>query len=282
MRMRPVSVAHRGEGPHMRRFTWLQRTGHALVIVSFLGLVITGLPLRFAYVRWAHVLIDIVGGLQSAAYIHRLCALITFGYFFGHIAHVTYMLLTRPVKKVLWGPDSMVPQPKDVRDVIQMFKWFLGMGPQPKFERYSYMEKFDYWAVFWGVAIIGGSGLMLWFPTFFAKFMPGWAFNVATIIHGDEALLATSFIFTIHFFNVHARPGKFPIDTVIFTGNATAEYMQEEHPLEYERAVREGSLEARITAPASRAVYLWSVVLGFASFGIGVIMIILVLWALLH
>jgi cytochrome b subunit of formate dehydrogenase len=282
MTAQPLSVAHRGEGPYLRRFTRLQRTGHALVIVSFLGLVITGLPLRFAYIPWAHVMIDLVGGLRAAGFIHRLCALITFGYFFGHVGHVGYMLLTNPPQKVLWGPSSMVPQPKDIRDVMQMFKWFLGLGPRPQFDRYSYMEKFDYWAVFWGVAIIGASGLLLWFPTFFARFLPGWAFNVATIIHGDEALLATCFIFTIHFFNVHVRPGKFPIDTVIFTGNATADYMKEEHPLEYERLRAAGELEGRVSPPASRAVYLWSVVLGFASFGIGAALVVLVLWALLR
>ena len=163
-----------------------------------------------------------------------------------------------------------------------MFKWFFGKGPRPRFDRYSYMEKFDYWAVFWGVAIIGGSGLLLWFPEFFAKLLPGWAFNVATIIHSDEALLATAFIFTIHFFNVHLRPEKFPIDNVIFTGRATTEYMKEEHPLEYERAGREGQLQARIAPPTSRVATLWSIVLGFAALGVGIVLIVLVVWALLH
>jgi hypothetical protein len=93
----------------------------------------------------------------------------------------------------------MVPSLKDARDVAGMFRWFFRRGPRPMFDRYSYMEKFDYWAVFWGIAIIGGSGLLLWFPIFFSRFLPGWIFNVATIVHGDEALLAMGFIFTIHF-----------------------------------------------------------------------------------
>ncbi|MGE3527458.1 MAG: cytochrome C, partial [Gemmatimonadales bacterium] len=122
----------------------------------------------------------------------------------------------------------------------------------------------------------------LWYPTFFARFLPGWAFNIATIVHGDEALLAASFIFTIHFFNVHFRPEKFPIDTVIFTGRATAGYMKEEHGLEYERALKAGELDARVAPPASRAAYLWSVVLGFIALAIGVTLIVLVLWALLR
>jgi cytochrome b subunit of formate dehydrogenase len=176
----------------------------------------------------------------------------------------------------------MVPQLKDIRDVIGMFKWFLGRGPRPRFERYSYMEKFDYWAVFWGVAIIGSSGLLLWFPEFFARFLPGWVFNVATIVHGDEALLAMSFIFTIHFFNVHFRPEKFPIDLVIFTGRHTVDYIKDEHPLEYERRRQAGALEGLVAPPVSRVAYLWSLVLGFLSLGLGIFVIVLVVWALLH
>jgi cytochrome b subunit of formate dehydrogenase len=283
MTQRALNAADRGAGPYLWRFSPLNRTLHAAMIVSFFGLVITGLPLKFAYAPWARVLVRLVGGLQVAGYIHRLCAIITFGYFAAHLASLAYRAITSPQRKRLfWGPDSMVPQLKDLQDIIQQFKWFFGKAPRPRFERYSYMEKFDYWAVFWGVAIIGGSGLLLWFPEFFAKLLPGWAFNVATIIHSDEALLATAFIFTIHFFNVHLRPEKFPIDNVIFTGRATTEYMKEEHPLEYERASREGQLQARIAPPTSRVATLWSIVLGFAALGVGIALIVLVVWALLH
>lgn len=283
MTSRPLNAADRGAGPYLYRFSGFDRTLHALVIVSFLGLVLTGLPLHFAHAPWARVLVRLVGGLEAAGFIHRLCAIITFGYFFAHVGSVGFRLLTGPERKrLLWGPDSMVPQPKDLRDLVVMFRWFLGKGPKPRFDRFSYMEKFDYLAVFWGVAIIGASGLLLWFPEFFARFLPGWAFNVATIVHGDEALLAASFIFTIHFFNVHLRPEKFPIDTVIFTGRATTDYMREEHPLEYERLLHEGTLEMRVAPPPSRAAYLWSVVSGFAALAIGVVLIVLVLWALLR
>ncbi|HTR21667.1 MAG TPA: cytochrome b/b6 domain-containing protein [Gemmatimonadales bacterium] len=283
MSTRPMNAADRGAGPYLWRFSPLNRTLHALVIVSFLGLVMTGLPLKFAYAPWAHALVGLVGGVETAGIIHRICAVITFGYFLTHVGNLIYRLITSPNRKaIVWGPTSMTPQLKDLQDIVAMFKWFLGKGPRPRFERYSYMEKFDYWAVFWGVAIIGTSGLMLWFPAFFAKLLPGWAFNIATIIHSDEALLATAFIFTIHFFNVHFRPEKFPIDTVIFTGRATTGYMKEEHELEYDRAVADGTLQARVAPPASRAAYLWSVVLGFISATIGIILVILVIWALLH
>lgn len=176
----------------------------------------------------------------------------------------------------------MVPQPKDILDVVQQFRWFLGLGPRPKFDRFSYMEKFDYWAVFWGVAIIGGSGLLLWFPEFFSLLFPGWVFNIATIVHGDEALLALGFIFTIHFFNVHLRPEKFPIDVVIFTGSATAQYMEEEHPLEYERLKAEGRLESLEVEPPSTVFYGWSIILGFMALALGISLIALVIWSVLQ
>jgi cytochrome b subunit of formate dehydrogenase len=279
-RQRPLSASHRGEGPFLRRFSRLQITLHALVIVSFFGLVLTGVPLHFSNAAWASWMIQLLGGVQSAGFIHRVCAIITFGYFFTHVGTITYRLIKESDRKaILWGPTSMVPQPKDVRDVIQMFAWFLGKGSRPRFDRYSYMEKFDYWGVFWGVAIIGGSGLLLWFPEFFSRFLPGWSFNIATIVHGDEALLALGFIFTVHFFNVHLRPEKFPIDVVIFTGRATADYMKEEHPLEYERVIREGRLEELKASRPSRTLYVWAVGLGFASLALGIGMIVLVLWA---
>ncbi len=283
MPTRVLDAADRGAGPHLWRFTPLQRTLHALMIVSFLGLVLTGLPLHFAAAPWARGLTQALGGIEAAGFLHRVCAIITFGYFFTHVGSLLVRIVRGADKKqLLWGPDSMVPQPQDLRDVIQMFRWFLGLGPRPRFERYSYMEKFDYWAVFWGIAIIGSSGLLLWFPEFFGRFLPGWLFNVATIVHGDEALLAMSFIFTIHFFNVHFRPEKFPIDLVIFTGRHTLDYFQEEHPLEYERRRTAGALEHLVAPPVSRTAYLWSLTLGFIALGLGVLVIVLVVWALLH
>lgn len=280
---RPLAASDRGAGPYLRRFTPLERTLHVLVIISFFGLVITGTPLYFSHTGWAWALIHWVGGFQAAGLIHRVCAVITFGYFGFHVGHVTYRAIRSPDKGgFFWGPNSIVPQPKDVQDIARMFKWFLGKGARPRFDRFSYMDKFDYWGEFWGVAIIGSTGLMLWFPEFFARFLPGWTFNVATIVHGIEALLATGVIFTAHFFNVHLRPEKFPIDVVIFTGRATTQYMKEEHPLEYERAVREGRLEGLVASPPSRGLYLTSVIFGFASLAVGITLIALILWAVLR
>ncbi|HEX9562383.1 MAG TPA: cytochrome b/b6 domain-containing protein [Gemmatimonadaceae bacterium] len=279
---RVLNAADRGEGPYVRRFTPVQITLHVFIIVTFFGLVLTGLPLHFSSAPWARFMVTMVGGLETAGFIHRLCGAITFGYFFTHIATLVVRGRRDGWKRLLWGPESMTPQPRDVRDIIGMFKWFLGRGPRPKFDRFSYMEKFDYLAVFWGVAIIGFSGLLLWFPVFFSRFLPGWIFNIATVVHGDEALLALSFIFTVHFFNVHLRPEKFPIDLVVFTGRAKAEYMKEEHPLEYQRLVESGRLETLVAPPASRATYMWAMGFGFASLALGLFIIGLVVYAVIR
>src|SRR3989338_8297729 len=130
----------------------------------------------------------------------------------------------------------------------------MGKGPRPQYGRWTYWEKFDYFAVFWGVTIIGTSGLMLWFPEFFTRFLPGWVINVASIVHSDEALLAAGFIFTVHFFNTHFRPDKFPMDTVIFTGRMTLDEFKEDRPREYEDLVRKGELEKYLVHPPSRAL----------------------------
>src|SRR4029450_8933234 len=111
----------------------------------------------------------------------------------------------------------MMPQPKDFADFYGQMKWFFGLGPQPKFERFAYWEKFDYWAVMWGTAIMGAAGLILWFPGRGSLILSGWMFNVALFVHGAEAVLAIGFIFVVHFLNGHLRPQKLPTDLVRVT-----------------------------------------------------------------
>jgi cytochrome b subunit of formate dehydrogenase len=280
---RRIASSDRGRGPYLWRFSPLERVLHLMVIVSFFGLVVTGIPLHFSHEPWAEVLIRLHGGVEAAGIIHRVCALITFAYFTVHIGSLA-VRFARSSDRVRFftGPDSMVPRRKDLDDVIQQFRWFLGRGPRPRFDRFSYLEKFDYWAVFWGIAVIGGSGVLLWFPELFATWLPGWVFNVAAIIHGDEALLALVFIFTIHFFNGQLRPEKFPLDLVIFTGRATREYMEEEHPEELERAEAAGGLESRVAPPPERTLYVGAAVLGGAAILLGLTLAGLVIWASLR
>ncbi|MDH4326258.1 MAG: cytochrome C, partial [Betaproteobacteria bacterium] len=157
------------------------------------------------------------------------------------------------------------------------FAWFVGRRPRPAFDRWTYWEKFDYWAVFWGMAIIGGSGMMLAFPGATAAVLPGWALNVATIVHGEEAILAAVFLFTVHFFNNHFRPDKFPLDIVMFTGAVPLEEFRREHGLEYQRLVAAGELERHLVDAPSHAMTLGSRILGFTLIAIGLVLLVLVI-----
>jgi cytochrome b subunit of formate dehydrogenase len=175
---------------------------------------------------------------------------------------------------ILYGPNSLVPRPKDALDILNHFRWFFGMGPRPLFDRFTYWEKFDYWAVFWGMAVIGSSGVALWFSGLAAMLIPGWMFNIALVIHSEEALLAVWFIFTIHFFNGHIRPDKFPMDLVIFTGRISEHEFKDERPVEYARMVERGNLEEIRTDPPplwlrnlGRLIGLTVITAGFTLFG---------------
>ena len=235
-------------GKVYRRFSKKHIVLHLVVVSSFLALSLTGLPLKFAGTGWGKTLLTFIGGPDRARFIHHTAAVVTFGYFATAIGMSLRFLFSQPdgakgAVARLFGPDSLFPCKRDAQDLAAMFRWFFFKGPKPTFDRWTYWEKFDFMAVFWGMFAIGLSGLMLWFPAFFSTFMPGWMFNVATIIHSDEALLATGFIFTVHFFNTHFRPEKFPMDTVIFNGRVSHEEMLEERGDQLKRYEAEGRLD---------------------------------------
>lgn len=270
-------------GVYVRRFTAYQRNLHLTVIVSFLGLALTGMLLKFSYAPWAKVLAKLLGGFQAAGYIHRICAVATFTYFGLHIFDLVRQKKRdgKSWRRFIFGPDSMMFSRQDWREFVDSLKWFVKKGPRPRYGRWTYWEKFDYFAVFWGVAVIGLTGLILWFPTVFTRVMPGWMVNVATTIHSDEALLAVCFIFSIHFFNTHFRPEKFPIDTVIFTQGVPLEELKKDRPREYEELVESGGLERlMMPAPLPSTSRNWRR-LGFTALGIGLALIVLMLFATL-
>jgi cytochrome b subunit of formate dehydrogenase len=277
------------------RFVPFERFLHFLVVTSFLLLVVTGMPLKFYYTSWAKSLFAIMGGPEVARSLHHFGALITFLYFGLHLGSLTIRAwqnrghLRDPetgrfavgrIRRTLFGPDSMVPTVQDWRDFVAHQKWFFGKGPKPQFDRWTYWEKFDYFAVFWGVFAIGLSGLVMWFPEFFTRFLPGWIINVALIVHSDEALLAAGFIFTIHFFNTHFRLEKFPMDTVIFSGRVSKAEMLHERRRWYDRLVAEGRLDQhRVKDEWER----WKAIarsMGYLFFGVGVILLILIVYAM--
>ena len=267
-------------GQHVERFPRLYRRLHVLVIISFIGLAVTGMSLKFSYTDWARFLSRTLGGFETAGFIHRVCAVITFVYFALHIWDLLRRQRAsgRSWRTFISGASGMLPGKGDLVEFGQSMKWFFGKGPRPEYGRWTYWEKFDYFAVFWGVAVIGSTGLLLWFPEFFTRVIPGPLINVATVIHSDEALLAVGFIFTIHFFNTHFRPEKFPMDTVIFTGTIPLDEFKQDRPREYAELVRSGALEGRLTAPPDpKTVRHWRI-FGTVALTIGIALIVLIIY----
>jgi len=279
------------------RFTPFERFLHLMMVTSFLALVITGMPLKFYYTDWAKTMFHLLGSAEVARTFHHYAAVVTFAYFVLHLASLmanfwrqrgrlrdpaTGRLRLRRLWSAVFGPDSMVPSLQDWRDFVAHQKWFFGKGPRPQFDRWTYWERFDYFAVFWGVAIIGASGLIMWFPKFFTHFMPGWVINLALVIHSDEALLAAGFIFSFHFFNTHFRIEKFPMDTVIFSGRISKTEMLHERKRWYDRLLAAGRLDRyRVKSDDWEGRKNIAKTFGFIFFGTGLVLLVLIVYAMI-
>ena len=268
---------------YVQRFSIFPRFLHFLVIISFLTLAVTGMALKFASQPWAEAIARIFGTFETLGTLHRFMAVITFTYF-----GLNFILMAQNFKnsgkslsEFFFGPNSLIPMPIDGLELIQTFKWFFGAGPQPRYGRWTYWEKFDYMAVFWGVAVIGGTGLTLWFPEKFTLLIPGYWINVATIIHSDEALLASGFIFTVHFFNTHLRPEKFPMDPVIFTGVMPLDELKHERPREYELLVAEGKLDEIRCEPPPKWFFLTAHIFGLSALVIGLALVVSIIYSMI-
>ncbi len=244
----PIRTDLKIEGERVVRFDIHQRIQHVLMFTSFLTLAFTGLPQKthaFGPSQW---LIAALGGLEMTQTIHHIAAFVML---FDCFYHAAYLVAGVLLFKRL-APLQMIPNLKDFKDAVQQFSYFLGLtDKQPKFDRFSYLEKFDYWAVFWGIAIIGGSGLVLMFPVLATKILPGQTIPMALVAHSDEAVLAIGWIFVVHFFYAHFVPRIFPFNTSIFTGRVSLHRYVEEHPLDWERMIASQQRAAALSADAA-------------------------------
>jgi cytochrome b subunit of formate dehydrogenase len=248
-------------------------------MVTFLGLAATGVPLLFSDAAWARVLAMFFGGFRGAGLVHRVMGATLLAAVAWHVANLFWRAFVRGEKGLFWGATSMVPQPRDFVQFYQQIKWFFGKAPFPRYEHFTYWEKFDYWAVLWGTVIMGAAGLMLWFPVAAARILPGWMFNVALFVHGAEASLAIGFIFVVHFFNGHLRPEKFPMDLVIFTGTVTAEELKRDRAAEYDRLAQSGSLERSDEAAPPREAVRRAYAFGTIGLSLGIALVVLIVYA---
>ena len=265
------------KGKYYERFPLLWRAVHLIFAVSLMIMVLTGMSVLYAETPWASAVVHWLGGPKVEAVIHRTFAVVFVTVFVIQLAYFVGYLIRHRGTFEWFGPNSLFPRAQDVRDMLAMFRWFFGLGPRPVFDRWTYWQKFDFWAPFSVVIIVIACGVMLWSPTVTAAFLPGWVFNVATIFHGEGALLAVLFLFTVHFFNNHFRPDKFPLEVVMFTGAMPLEQFKQEHRVEYNRLLAAGELEKHLVDAPSRPMNVGATILGFTLLGIGLLLLAFVL-----
>lgn len=248
MRKSPLIKIKNGEKYYLK-ITKNQKLQHYTLMTTFLMLVFTGFPLKFHYYEWAGPMINFFGGLHVTRTLHRIAGVIMCAQFFYH-----WYYLFKNIYSYYWGPakktgtfswkelglfvyySPMCPRKKDWNDIVDFVKFATFISDErPKHERFHWREKFDYWAVFWGIPVLGITGLFLWFPVWATSFMPGWAVNISYIAHSDEAMLAVSVIFIWHMYNAHVNYDKFPMSPLFITGYLPEHIMKHEYYVEWAR-----------------------------------------------
>ena len=232
----------RNASENHRRFHVLHRLLHIVVIVKFTLLAVTGFLLGLSRFGIAQVLTGWFGGVAVIGGIHRFCATV---FYIGVLVHILWLVYYKIVLKGrLTGPGTMIPTKKDFADVCENLRYIFGRGTPPLFDRYSYLQKVDYWAVMLGMQSMGITGVIMWHPEFFAGFLPGYAINIAQHFHFHEAVLAVMYIGFVHMSDTHLVPEVFPLEKSIFNGNISEKRFAEDHPKEWERrTLAQDSLE---------------------------------------
>lgn len=216
------------------RFSPWRRGEHFAIMVVFILLCLTGLPQKFFEQGWARWTIELVGGVERARWLHRACGLLFAALTIGHLVGATWLVATRRARL------SLVPERKDFTDAITTLKYYLGMTQtQPRFDRFDYRQKFEYWGMVLGSLVVIGTGIVLMWPVMVAQYLPGQLIPVSKVAHSNEGLMAFLVIIVWHIYNAHLSPDVFPFDSSIFTGRVSVERMRHEHPLEYERLMKE-------------------------------------------
>jgi cytochrome b subunit of formate dehydrogenase len=235
-----------------------ERGLYVVTLFALFGLAASGAPLAFPTAAWARRALDAAGGPDAWGLAHRAFALALFGCGFAFLvvlrARVVPHLRDGSFLDVLFGPGSLLPRSEDVRDIVRQVRWFFGLGPKPTWDAWAYWEKLDVWAMFWSVPLLGGTGLVLWFPEAVAASLPGWVINLAAVAHGREALLGVGVLLAVHAFHRHLRREVGPADPGVLTGRVPASAVARERPGWYERLARTGEIEARWVPPASPGV----------------------------
>jgi len=219
------------------RMSLLFRVQHLLLTVLLLVLAVTGFSLMYHENAFAQAIIRLEGGVHNRGIVHRVAAVLLMA---NVLHHLFYMLFTREGRKEF---DGLIIGRQDIDDFLQSLRYNIGASAEyPRFGKYGYKEKFQYWGASVGTVLISLTGFMLWAEEFSMRFFPKFVLDLALVIHGYQGLLAFVILFFWHLYNVHLHPSVFPMNLSWITGKVSAEWLRQEHPLEYEKLKEEGLL----------------------------------------
>jgi len=213
------------------RMTINERIQHATMAISFIMLVVTGFMLSYPNAWWVSHIRDLSSGaFEARSLLHRISAVVMVTISLYHIYYVSFTIRGRQLIKDLF------PRYQDIRDAIDVAKFNLGISKiKPKLDRFSYIEKAEYWALIWGTIVMTATGVIMWFDNTFMGILTKLGWDIARTIHYYEAWLAFLAIVVWHFYFVIFNPDAYPMNLAFWKGTITEEEMAEEHPIELER-----------------------------------------------
>ena len=219
-----------------QRFTRGQRWEHGLLLVAFSVLLLSGLPQKFRTTAWSQHILATPERVELLRTIHHAAAILLILEVLYHLGRAAWLLRGRRL------PGAMLPTWGDVREAVAMLRYLLFLTQEkPRFGKFNFEQKFTYWFLFFGLGVLITSGLILWFPLFFTRFLPGGIIPAAKFAHSTEAIVAGGFVLLWHFYHVHVER----LNLSMFTGRLSEEEMRQQHPLEHERLMAEADAEAQ-------------------------------------
>jgi len=215
------------------RFSPVQRVEHFLVMLCFILLAVTGFPQKWFDGGVSRFLVGLFGGLDNMRIVHRASGILFSVMAVSQNTKAAGLVLLRKTTA------SLLPAKQDYKDAITQIRYDLGLAEAPpKFDRFDYRQKFEYWGLVLGGFVMIGTGFILLYPIALTRLLPGELVPISKVAHSNEGLMAFLVVITWHIFNAHLAPGIFPYDASIFTGKIPLHRMKHEHPLEYERLVK--------------------------------------------